>query len=116
MASRRPICALAYLLRLELLAIFGAAAILSACSFEGSANADPEVCGNGINDGGNMVGNGNSTSISINSGNVFAPSSPGSKSSNNSVGNVATGNGNGSVCCVHVTEAGGNISASCPAD
>jgi hypothetical protein len=121
MASRPPISGLAHLRRLASLAIFGAAATLSACSSQGSATADPAVCANGINDGGNVVGNGNTTSISIDSGNVFAPSSPGSTSVNNSVGNVVVGNGGGSsvccvqnVCCVHSGGGGADISSSCP--
>jgi hypothetical protein len=91
--------------------------MLTACVSEGSAAADPDVCANGINDGGNVIGNGNTTSISIDSGNVFAPSPPGGNNVNNSVGNIAVDNGNGSsVCCIHSTEEGGNISSSCPPD
>lgn len=114
--------ALASLRRLAPVALAAAAAVtLSACGPDSSATADPAACANGINDGSNVVGNGNTTSTSTDSGNVFAPAPPGSTTINNSVGNVAVGNGNGSsvccgqkVCCVDSGDRGGNMSSSCP--
>ena len=119
MASQRPTSAAAYVRRLVPLALLAVASMFSACISQGNANADPGTCANGTNDGGNVIGDGNTTSISIDSGNVFAPNPPGSTSNNSAVGNISSGNGTGSqtVCCVHnvcCVHAGGGGDTTCP--
>jgi hypothetical protein len=116
--SSRRVTTLVSRRRLVLPALVAAAATLSVCTSQASANADPGLCADGVKDGGISVSDGNTTSISIDSGNVLAPSST---STNDVVGNVAVGNGNGqsvccvqNVCCAHSGGVNGDILSSCP--